>query len=226
VDTFEALGITILAVLPGALFTWSFEREVGNWGAGLADRVYRFVGFSAMFHAVFALPEYLLWASYLHVPNAAGHGYHDVFSAGGPVGPWVVLAPILYVGLPILAGWFAASSARRGGRFARVVIGRRPAPRAWDELFWREPSLLVRIKLHNGEWVGGLFGRNSYASGYPEPQDLLLEQTYKVLDDGTFAEGDTPEDFVEIGSSILLSWTEVQFLEAFDFTSMEDEGDA
>ncbi len=81
-DTFEALAITTLAVLPGALFTWSFEREVGNWGAGLADRVYRFVGFSAMFHAVFAYPEYLLWTNYLHVADADGQGFHNAFSEG------------------------------------------------------------------------------------------------------------------------------------------------
>jgi hypothetical protein len=67
VDSFEALAVTILALLPGALFTWSFEREVGDRGAGLADRVYRFVGFSAIFHAALAYPEYLFWT------NASGY---------------------------------------------------------------------------------------------------------------------------------------------------------
>jgi len=86
--------------------------------------------------------------------------------------------------------------------------------------------LVVRLKLKDGEWIGGLFGDNSYAAGYPEPQDLLLEQAYEVLDDWRFAQGDTPEDFVPVGSSILISWTEVQFLEAFDFTRPdESEGD-
>jgi hypothetical protein len=34
-ETFQAIAVTVLAVLPGALYTWSFEREVGNWGVGL-----------------------------------------------------------------------------------------------------------------------------------------------------------------------------------------------
>ena len=217
-DTFEGIAITILAVLPGALFTWSFEREVGNWGAGLADRVYRFVGFSAMFHAALAWPEYLLWKTYLHVPNADETGFHDVFTSGSPIDRWMALVPVLYVGLPVLLGFLAARSVRRGGWLGRILVGRNPAPRAWDDLFWRGPALVVRLKLKDGEWIGGLFGDDSYASGYPEPQDLLLEEAYEIADDGTFAQGANPEDFVSLGSSILISWSEVQFLEAFDFT--------
>ncbi len=224
-DTFQALGITLLAVLPGALFTWSFEREVGNWGAGLADRVYRFVGFSAMYHAVLAYPEYLLWTRYLHVPDSDGVGFHNIFANSSAVDPWVTFVPIVYVGLPLVLGFMASLSARNGGQFARVLIGRNPAPRAWDQLFWRQPALVVRLKLKDEEWIGGLFGDNSYASGYPEPQDLLIEQAYEVLDDGTFAEGETPEEFVPLGSSILISWDEVQFLEAFTLATSDEPGD-
>jgi hypothetical protein len=227
VDSFEALAVTILALLPGALFTWSFEREVGNWGAGLADRIYRFVGFSAMFHAALAYPEFAFWANYLHVPDADGEGFHNVFTSGADLGWWVGLVPILYVGIPIVLGFLASRSARNDGWLARILVGRSPAPRAWDELFWRGPALAVRMKLKDGEWVGGLFGDNSYASGYPEPQDLLLEETYEISDDGTFVPGSKPDDFAPLGSSILISWSEVQFLESFDLpmTSMQETGD-
>ena len=226
-DSFEGIAVTILALLPGALFTWSFEREVGNWGAGLADRVYRFVGFSAIFHAVLASPEYLLWKTYLHVPDADGQGFHNVFTDGSDIGWWVALVPVLYVGIPVVLGFLASMSARQNGLLGRILVGRNPAPRAWDDLFWRGPALVVRMKLKDGEGVGGLFGDDSYASCYPEPQDLLLEETYEILDDGTFAEGDKPEDFVPLGSSMLISWSEVQFLEAFDLpmTSRQETGD-
>jgi len=226
VDTFEGVAITILAVLPGALFTWSFEREVGNWGAGLADRVYRFVGFSAMFHAALAWPEYLLWKRYLHIANAAGTGFHDVFTSGGSIDPWAALVPVVYVGLPVFLGFLASRSVRAGGRLGRVLVGRNPAPRAWDDLFWRGPALVVRLKLMDGEWVGGLFGDRSYASGYPEPQDPLLEEAYQIGDDGTFAQGDERQDFVSLGSSILISWSEVQFLESFELPLQATTGDA
>ena len=31
-DTFEALGVFLVAVLPGANYVWSFECMVGRWG--------------------------------------------------------------------------------------------------------------------------------------------------------------------------------------------------
>jgi hypothetical protein len=221
VDSFEALAVTLLALLPGALFTWSFEREVGNWGAGLADRVYRFVGFSAIFHAALAYPEYLFWTNYLRVPDADGQGFHNVFTGGGDIAWWLGLVPILYVGISVALGFLASRSAWNNGWLGRVLVGRNPAPRAWDHLFWRGPALVVRLKLKDGEWVGGLFGDDSYASGYPEPQDLLLEETYEITNDGTFVAGDGPDDLAPLGSSILISWSEVQFLESFDLDPID-----
>lgn len=64
-------------------------------------------------------------------------------------------------------------------------------------------------------WVGGLFGAESYAAGYPEvPQDIYLEQGYRVRADGTF-ERDDDDDFVGTGSGLLVRWDEVEFLEFF-----------
>jgi hypothetical protein len=40
--TLQALGVFLLALLPGAIYIWSFERVVGRWGIGLSDRVLRF----------------------------------------------------------------------------------------------------------------------------------------------------------------------------------------
>ena len=43
-NTFQALAVLLVALLPGALYVWSFERQAGRWGIGLSDRVLRFVG--------------------------------------------------------------------------------------------------------------------------------------------------------------------------------------
>jgi hypothetical protein len=62
--------------------------------------------------------------------------------------------------------------------------------------------------------VGGFFGGDSYAAGYPEePQDLLLEQSYKMSVDGSFVEEDG--DFVVIGSRLLIRFEEIDVLEFF-----------
>jgi hypothetical protein len=218
-DTFQAIVVTGLAVLPGALYTWSFEREVGNWGVSLSDRLLRFVGFSSMFHALFSVPEFLVWSRYLHRPVDGSSGFRNLLWEGAALPAWLALVPIAYVGIPMIAGFMTARGTRRGARWPRFLIGRNPAPRAWDRLFWQDPAFLVRAQLRNESWVGGLFSADSYASGYPEPQDLLLEETYGMELDGSFSEGEDG-DLVRLGSGILLSWEDVHFLEVFP----QDEG--
>jgi hypothetical protein len=57
--------------------------------------------------------------------------------------------------------------------------------------------------------------KTQYAAGYPEqPQDIFLEEGYRVGADGTF-ERDDADNFVATGSGILIRWDEVQFLEFF-----------
>jgi hypothetical protein len=63
--------------------------------------------------------------------------------------------------------------------------------------------------------VGGFFGKASYAAGYPdEPQDLLLEKTYLVHEDGTFAVAEDGS-YRDLGSQLLVRFDEIEFLEYF-----------
>ena len=217
-ETFQAIAVTVLAVLPGALYTWSFEREVGNWGVGLSDRILRFVGFSSIFHAVLALPEWLLWTRYVH--HVQGGRVSSPIAEGRAPG-WLAIVPLAYVGIPIAVGALAAHAARFRRRWVRLLVGPRPQPLAWDRLFWDGPSFLVRLRMKNETWLGGLFGEHSYASGYPEPHDLLLETTYRMEPDGWFWSNEQGE-LDDVGSSVLVSWEDVDFLEAFPFP-VEDE---
>jgi hypothetical protein len=61
-DTLQSIAVLVLALLPGALYVWAFERQAGRWGIGLSDRLLRFVGGSAVFHALGAPLTYWLWA--------------------------------------------------------------------------------------------------------------------------------------------------------------------
>jgi len=45
----EPLTLLVLGILPGALYTWSFEQQTGRWGSTAADRAQRFLGASAVF---------------------------------------------------------------------------------------------------------------------------------------------------------------------------------
>lgn len=92
-ESFHALLVMLVALLPGALYVWAFERQAGRYGIGLSDRLLRFVGGSSVFLAACAVPLYALWAT-----------YWDSLSRGEPVPLWLGLVPPTYVLLPVLAG--------------------------------------------------------------------------------------------------------------------------
>ena len=67
----------------------------------------------------------------------------------------------------------------------RVITGSNPAPRAWDYLFGLRPEGWIRLKLKSGGWLAGAYAvqeddLRSYASGYPEKQDLFLVDMAEV----------------------------------------------
>jgi hypothetical protein len=219
-STLQAVLALVLAVLPGAIYLWGFEREAGKWGIGISDTVLRFAAASAIFQALYAAPLYLLYERY--VRHDTGRGGPERFEhplRDGNVPWWLLFVPLAYVGLPAILGTLVGRSVqsehRAAKRFARLMAGRHPAPRAWDDLFAGRPSGTVRARLkRDGSWVGGFFGAASYAAGYPEePQDLLLERSYKMTAEGEFEEEDG--QFVELGSSLLVRADELDFLEFF-----------
>jgi hypothetical protein len=145
-STFQAAGVIVVALLPGALYVWAFERQAGRYGIGLSDRVLRFVGGSAVFLAVFAGPLYALYIQFAR----------DV-AAARPLPLWLVMLPLAYVGLPLVAGTLLGVGLRRDWHLARIVAGPDPAPRAWDHLFQYRVDGWIRCRMKSGIWLGGAY---------------------------------------------------------------------
>jgi hypothetical protein len=207
-DTFQSAAVVVLALLPGALYVWAFERQAGAWGIKLSDRLFRFVGFSALLHALFAPITYVLWDEFIRSGR--------VGSGDAPLGLW--LLPLAYVGLPVVIGSFVGRGIRGRRPWAKLFTGPDPAPRAWDHLFGSTPDGWIRLRLKSGIWLGGAFvrrpdGSRSYAAGYPEDQDLYLLEAVDVdPETGSFVVDDSGAP-VPRGSSILIRWDEVEYLD-------------
>lgn len=233
-DSFQGLAVFVLGLLPGAIYVWAFEREVGNWGLGAADRVFRFVGFSALFQIVFLPFFFWIWVTkFQGLENPSWHRalYEIVVTRGNW---WVFLIPVMYIGIPLALGVFAAIAVTRARRetsgiwrlAARLLAGRYPAPQAWDFLFSARSSGLIRLELSTGERIGGIFSSSSYASGYPEkPQDLFLERGLRVDQESGQFELDEHGDYEESGAAILVRWDNVKVLEFFEGISEEEDAD-
>jgi hypothetical protein len=157
-DTFEALAVLVLALLPGALYTWGYERQVGSWGITRTDRLLRFVGGSVAFHVAAAPLTYFLYSKYW---------VSSVIRRGDPLPWWLWGLLVGYVLVPFSAGDLIGRDANRGGRINKSLAGPNPAPRAWDHMFSANPRGWVRMRLTSGHWLGGLFLSNAPPSVAP-----------------------------------------------------------
>lgn len=234
-DSIQGIFVLLVALLPGALYIWSFEREVGAWGLAATDRVLRFLGVSAVLQALLAPLVFWIWSSLFFDLRGRpwSESLHEVIVNEGHW--WIFLTPLLYFGLPLALGFLGAAAvirARKGElgvwpKLARVLAGRVPAPRAWDYLFSSRQPAIIRVEMTTGERIGGIFGPYSYASGYPEePQDLYLEQGLVVdQQTGEFVVDDSGE-YEELGAGLMVRWENVKVLEFFEAQPEEtDEGE-
>lgn len=216
-NSVTGLFLFLLAFLPGAAYTWAFERQAGAFGVSFADRSLRFIGSSVLFHVLLAPAEYAV--------------FRLVFADGRTIRTGEFL--ILWAGAAVLVGVPHAIGTIVGGLYRtrfrrsehwrwvrarlrpdaedtllRLALGHEPAPRAWDHLFSDRASAYVRVRLKDGTWVAGRFADLSYAGGYPNPTDLLLEDAWPVdAEDGTLV-GDSG-----LGYPVYIAAGEFVFLE-------------
>jgi hypothetical protein len=210
VSTFQALAVAVLALIPGALYVWGFERQAGRWGIGLSDRLLRFLGASVLLHALAAPATYSLYREFVHSGKLGN-------AAALPAWTWPVL--LTYVAAPTALGTIVGSATRGGRRWGRWLAGPSPAPRAWDHLFARRGLTgWVILKLKDGTWLAGAFAGSesgtftSYAAGYPEVPDLYLAEAVEVSADGKLIVGADGSPRLR-GTGVLVRWDEVAFLE-------------
>ena len=213
ISTFQALAVAALAVLPGALYTFAYERVVGAFGVQLADRVTRFLAASAVFLALLAGPIYLLYQKYV-VTGLFGEG---ALNAGCV---WAV--SLLYVIIPWAAGAIVGKGTTRGWKWAVALTGSAPEPRAWERIWGRRPDALVRIRLKSGSWVGGVFatspdGVHAYAGAFPSDGDLFLTGQLKV--DPDTGECSTEEDGtpVVVQRGLWIRCSEIDYMDIQEF---------
>ena len=224
--TVVALAILIVAVLPGSMYTWAFERQASAFGVTFADRTLRFLAVSMLFHLALGWPEYLLYRV-AFVSNKLDAGQFAAAWAGA----LVLIAVPATIGT-VLGGLYASRNTRIGWDrlrkrlsaeqerlVLRTALGRDPAPRAWDDLFSERPTVYLRIRTADGAWLAGRFAEESYAGGFPHEADLLLEEAWEIDDEGVL--GDEG-----LGYSVYIPAEQIAWLEVVYEQEDEEEPDA
>jgi Family of unknown function (DUF6338) len=198
-STVQQLVILLLFALPGIVYQavrdhlqgpLPSEQDTGN-------RVLRAIAVSVALDAVYvtvAGPQLLRLVSGSQRSGLAG--LRENPRVAGMVGLLVLVAVPAAVAI-------GEAVARRRGRAARYE----PTPSAWDHLFKDLGGRFLRIRLTDGTWVGGWYGKGSNASAFPQPRDLFLDVQYSMRHDGRFG----PR--VDGTGGVYVAGTDISFLE-------------
>lgn len=69
-------------------------------------------------------------------------------------------------------------------RYPRSRHGYSDTPTPWDHAGRKHQAAWVRIRKSNGDWIGGWFTAGSYASAYPEPRAIYIDQQFQMTKEG------------------------------------------
>lgn len=99
-----------------------------------------------------------------------------------PVGVWVATIATFLV-CPLLWPWLLLAALRFLAKWNLILD---LSPTAWDHYFRQSAPCWVLVHISETERIGGRFGRNSYASAYPDPGHIYIEQLWELNDQGKF----------------------------------------
>jgi hypothetical protein len=195
-NTWAQILVLLAAVVPG--FVYQITRRALRGPSpdeiDVTIRVLRAVATSALFVAVYflVLGRWLVQAFDVHDLSKLGVRTAALSSLSLVlVIPWVSARLVYYL---TTATWWVDV---RESLIERLGLRRPydPTPSSWDFLFSRAEWLFaradgsgcwIRLLTADGQWVGGWFGGESFASSFPHARDIFIEKAYELNSDGRF----------------------------------------
>lgn len=182
--TYQALGILLLAIVPGYVAT-TFWARARTWKGHTTDLLTVLQSLAVSVIIQISLSWLTLWWLYPFRASLDQHPWH--------VAGWVALVTLF---VPViggsLAGWLNNKMADPNGAFTQSGFGKRFAkafpwagsPTIWDWTFQSKilDGRFVIIEFEDGKRVAGVHGEGGMAITSPEPPGLFLPQEW-VLDE-------------------------------------------
>jgi Family of unknown function (DUF6338) len=113
----------------------------------------------------------------------------------------IFFAPIIW---PILYKWIVSTK----------FIRRRtlhPIQKPWDYVFGKKKPYWVIVHLKDGRRIGGSYSLNSFASSYPSPEQIYLEELWQLDQEGRFIKR------IDRSDGIIISANDFQAIELFQY---------
>ncbi len=158
-------------ILPGAISMYVYGLKVPQKEFDLKVRIAEAICFSLVNFMIVWLP----------VREALATGAAVTYPIIGWLVPilGVVVVPVAW---PLILVRLLQLAEQRGWIAVR-------ARTAWDDFFGRQKTECWRqVQLMDGSLIGGRFGRESFASSWPDPGHVFMQEVWRLDEDGYFVE--------------------------------------
>jgi hypothetical protein len=184
--------VFVAFVLPGAISMYFYSLKVPQEVHGLKDRVLEAVCFSvANIIIIFPALFYLIRPGFIE---------ENILLA------WVMVLFFLVV-LPAAWPFLFMFVLRWLESRSWIAV---QSKTAWDDFFNKaRKGCWIIVELNDGRHVGGRFGEQSYASAFPDPGHLYIEELWSI-DEGERFVGRLPG-----GPGVLLRPTDYKYVKVF-----------
>jgi hypothetical protein len=174
----EAVILLLYLVVPGYIAVKVYDLLAPGERRSLGDTIIDILAWS------FILLMFWFW------PFVTLYQYSDSLSVGLRYLIVFVLTILAVFATPVLAAYLLYTVRHRG--FVRGMAegsSSHPSPTSWDWFFSEKANnYYVRFHLKTGEKLGGYFGENSFATSFPNKQEVYIEEAWQLDEDEKFIE--------------------------------------
>jgi hypothetical protein len=189
----QTLGFFTFYLVPGVIATFVYNFFIRSSLTKYADYLIELLVFGVFYHALF----FWLIAD-VNSPDITSNQFLYNF---------LTLLTIFVI--PSLLGYLAAFviQSRILRRITRTAT--HPTPMAWEHVLGKNKPYYIIFHLKSGQKLGGLYSGESFASSFPQAQEIYVQELYHVTERGKF------DNKVERTEGAIIRFDECSFIEFF-----------
>ena len=193
---FEKLLWFFLLFVPGFISTKIWSLIMPSDYRKISDYLLEVVSYGCINFAIWFYPAYWI------VKNSQFCFWVYLF--------WILVLFISPIAWPIIVRKTLHSKFLKG----KIL---HPIAKPWDYFFGEGEPCYILIHLKNGKLIAGLYSSDSFASSFPYPEELYLEEVWNITENGEFL------DKIENTKGFWITRDSYDYMEFFKPISEEDE---
>lgn len=156
----------LLFFIPGYLFLRTHSLKIPCEKMDFAKDLYEIIAISALNNIIWAIPLY-----YIFITNA------NIIILSTCLLFALIISPIAFAFL-----WIRISNMK----FYKKHFLNHQYATPWEAVFMGGQSFWIIVTLKNNKKIAGKFQEKSYASAYPSPKEIFIEEVWDVDETGYF----------------------------------------